>query len=71
MYDVVNSKFTQNKKLAEQLMATGEDDLVEGNDWGDRYWGVCRGVGKNKLGQILKRIRSELVVTDLLTYMCV
>lgn len=71
MYDVVNCKFSQNKKLAEQLMATGEEDLVEGNDWGDRYWGVCRGVGKNKLGQILKRIRSELVVTGLLTYMCV
>ena len=71
MYDVVNNKFMQNKKLAEQLMATGEEDLVEGNDWGDRYWGVCRGVGKNKLGQILKRVRSELVVTDLLTYMCV
>ena len=71
MYDVVNCKFTQNKKLAEQLIATGEEDLIEGNDWGDRYWGVCRGVGKNKLGQILKRVRSELVMTDLLTYMCV
>ena len=71
MYDVVNNKFMQNKKLAEQLIATGEEDLIEGNDWGDRYWGVCRGVGKNKLGQILKRVRSELVVTDLLTYMCV
>lgn len=71
MYDVVNCKFTQNKKLAQQLMATGEEDLIEGNDWGDRYWGVCRGVGKNKLGQILKRVRSELVVTDRLTYMYV
>ena len=71
MYDVVNCKFTQNKKLAEQLIATGEEDLIEENDWGDRYWGVCRGVGKNKLGQILKRVRSELVMTDLLTYMSV
>ena len=60
MFDVVYYKFIQNPKLAEQLVATGDEELVEGNDWNDRYWGVCRGVGQNKLGQILQRVRSEL-----------
>ena len=60
MFDVVYYKFIQNPKLAEQLVATGDEELIEGNDWNDRYWGVCRGVGQNKLGQILRRIRSEL-----------
>lgn len=60
MFDVVYYKFSQNKELAEQLIGTGDQELVEGNDWNDRYWGVCRGVGKNKLGQILQRVRSEL-----------
>ena len=60
MFDVVYYKFSQNKELAEQLIGTGDNELVEGNDWNDRYWGVCRGVGKNKLGQILQMVRSEL-----------
>jgi hypothetical protein len=33
--------------------------LVEGNTWNDRYWGVCRGVGQNKLGHLLMKLREE------------
>ncbi len=33
--------------------------LVEENDWGDRYWGVCGGVGENMLGRLLEQVRSE------------
>ena len=60
MFDVVALKFKQNPSLAEKLLKTGDEKLIEGNDWNDRYWGVCRGRGENKLGQILQRIRSEL-----------
>ena len=60
MFDIVWYKFVQNPELAKQLIATGDEELVEGNDWNDRYWGVCRGVGQNKLGKILQRVRSEL-----------
>ena len=60
MFDVVALKFKQNPSLAEKLLKTGDEELIEGNDWNDRYWGVCRGKGENKLGQILQRIRSEL-----------
>ena len=50
----------QDPALCEKLIATGDEELVEGNPWGDRYWGVCNGSGKNKLGKLLMKIRKEL-----------
>jgi ribA/ribD-fused uncharacterized protein len=32
-----------NPRLREKLLATGEAELVEGNWWEDRWWGVCYG----------------------------
>ena len=46
--------------LKKKLLATGEAVLVEGNTWGDRYWGVCEGVGENHLGRLLMKLRAEL-----------
>ena len=60
MYEIVKAKFTQNETLKERLLATGDSELVEGNDWNDKYWGVCNGYGKNMLGKILMRVRREL-----------
>ena len=60
MYEICKQKFLQNPELLERLIATGDAKLVEGNDWGDRYWGVCGGVGRNKLGKILMELRVEL-----------
>lgn len=60
MYQACKAKFTQNPDLAQKLIATGDAELVEGNTWGDRIWGVCDGVGENNLGKILMRIREEL-----------
>ena len=60
MYEVCRAKFMQHSDLKEQLLSTGSVQLVEGNDWNDREWGVCNGEGKNKLGKILMRIRGEL-----------
>lgn len=61
MYQVVYAKFDQNEDLKMKLLATGEQELIEGNTWGDTYWGVCQGRGKNMLGKILMRVRSELL----------
>ena len=60
MYDVCKQKFTENEDLKIKLLQTGLEPIVEGNTWGDTYWGKCKGVGQNKLGQILMRIRNEL-----------
>lgn len=60
MYEVCMAKFTQNPDLFSKLLATGNAELIEGNTWGDRVWGVCHGVGENHLGKILMRIRGEL-----------
>jgi ribA/ribD-fused uncharacterized protein len=60
MLQVVRAKFFQHPHLAKQLLATGYEELIEGNTWGDQYWGVCGGVGQNHLGQILMRVRAEL-----------
>ncbi len=46
--------------LAEKLLETGDQELVEGNWWGDTYWGVCKGTGQNKLGKSLMTVRAEL-----------
>jgi predicted NAD-dependent protein-ADP-ribosyltransferase YbiA (DUF1768 family) len=42
------------------LLETKDATLIEGNTWGDQYWGVCAGVGENHLGKLLMQIRSEL-----------
>jgi len=42
-----------------KLIDTGSVDLIEGNTWGDTYWGVCNGKGSNILGKLLMEIRSD------------
>lgn len=60
MYEVCKAKFEQNEDLKAKLLATEKEELVEGNTWGDTYWGKCNDKGKNQLGKILMRIRGEL-----------
>lgn len=59
MYDLVRQKF-QNPELARLLVKTGNEELVEVNNWKDHFWGVCGGQGLNHLGRILMMIRKEL-----------
>ena len=51
--------------LREALLNTQSAELVEGNTWHDCEWGICScsrcgGVGNNKLGKLLMKVRSEL-----------
>lgn len=48
-------------ELAARLLATGDDELVEGNTWGDTFWGQCPlGTGHNTLGKLLMEKRAAL-----------
>lgn len=61
MYDLLKQKF-RDPELRRKLLATGAHKLVEGNTWGDTYWGKCNGVGKNYLGKLLMYIRYNATV---------
>lgn len=59
MYKILKVKFNQ-EPFRTKLIETGDEELVEGNWWGDIYWGVCNGIGENNLGKLLMKIRDEL-----------
>lgn len=59
METAVRIKFT-DPELAAKLIATGDEELVEGNWWNDTFWGVCNGVGENHLGKILMKVRADI-----------
>lgn len=60
MYFLLQLKF-QNKELATKLKETSPHELIEGNTYGDIYWGQCPiGNGKNMLGKLLMVVRDEL-----------
>lgn len=59
MENLLRQKFRQ-PDFKRALLKTGDAELVEGNTWGDRFWGVCAGVGHNHLGKLLMKIREEL-----------
>lgn len=76
MEEGVWRKFHSHPRLAELLASTDDSVLVEGNRWGDKYWGACFEfdsgqeswssdgrlalVGKNRLGEILMSLRTRL-----------
>lgn len=60
MYNLCFKKFVYNADLRHALLETENEELVEGNYWGDTFWGVCRGEGENHLGKILMEIRESL-----------
>jgi len=43
MTEVVREKFEKNEDIRILLMNTGKAKLVEGNHWGDTFFGVCDG----------------------------
>lgn len=60
MYKICKAKFSQNEELKNKLLSTGDEHLEEGNTWGDRIWETVNGIGENRLGRILMKIRKEL-----------
>ena len=60
MRECIRRKFSHGSELAQKLIATGDAELIEGNNHGDRIWGVCDGEGKNLLGILLMEQRATL-----------
>jgi ribA/ribD-fused uncharacterized protein len=59
MRELLLQKF-EDPQLMGWLLDTGEEELVEGNTWGDTFWGVCGGAGLNHLGRLLMEVRALL-----------
>jgi len=57
MHSILISKFS-DIHLMDKLVATGNAELIEKNSWGDVFWGVCKGVGENRLGKLLMGLRN-------------
>lgn len=62
MREIIHSKFYDVRELGGKLINTGATMLIEGNDWGDKFWGRCfengKWVGMNTLGVILMEERG-------------
>lgn len=59
MLELIREKF-KDEELRQKLIDTGDEELVEGNNWNDTFWGKCSGVGENYLGKILMKVRDEI-----------
>jgi ribA/ribD-fused uncharacterized protein len=75
MRELLKKKFAPGTELAQKLLDTDDRDLIEGNTWGDRFWGMVKvnrttpwdgdrevpcWEGENHLGKLLMEIRDEL-----------
>lgn len=76
MYNININKFTQNPDLAKKLISTEGKVLIEGNYWGDDFWGMIKSKpkdpnsewkGKNHLGKTLMRVREAVSGFDGMT----
>ena len=70
MRSLLRQKFRPETDLARRLLETHTEVLVEGNNWGDRFFGMVQNSegaweGENWLGKLLMEIRDELVEIEL------
>jgi ribA/ribD-fused uncharacterized protein len=61
MEDLIRQKFNQ-EPYKTKLINTGDVEIQEGNNWGDKFWGVCikTKIGENNLGKLIMKIRKEI-----------
>ena len=72
MAEILADKFTRNSNLKQLLLETIPHQLVEEGWWHDNFWGTCTcgnkdgrhpqclRPGRNELGQILMRLRTNI-----------
>ena len=60
MTSLIDQKF-DDVVLAQKLKDTGDRPIIEGNTWGDTFWGQSPlGNGENNLGKIIMNKREKL-----------
>lgn len=65
MDELLRAKFSVGSNLEQRLWQTGDNHLIEGNYWHDRFWGQCFCArhdweGENHLGGLLMEIRADI-----------
>lgn len=58
---ILRVKFAYGTTWADKLLATGDEEIVEFNNWSDEFfgWDIRTKRGENHLGKILMEIRSS------------
>lgn len=70
MTTLVARKFMRHEDLKRKLVSTGDAVLIEGNNWGDTFWGMCpepstgKLIGSNRLGVILTTVREVIILAQ-------
>ena len=59
-YGYIDLKF-KNIELAEKLIDLPDDKIIEFNNWGDRFFGICNGEGLDHLGKILRAKKQQII----------
>lgn len=63
MEGLLIQKYNQ-EPYQELLLATGNQNIQEGNNWNDTFWGVdlknSPNIGENHLGRLIMNIRTQL-----------
>lgn len=63
MYELLKIKFN-NEPYKSLLLDTSNQNIVEGNNWNDTFWGVdintTPNYGENHLGRLIMKVRDEL-----------
>jgi ribA/ribD-fused uncharacterized protein len=64
MFTILLVKFS-DPELRDKLLATDGEELIEGNNWHDNFWGACECIEcqyiekLNKLGILLMEVRDQ------------
>ena len=63
MKNLLTQKFS-DERFRSLLLATGDTYIIEGNTWGDTFWGVdmYSSEGENILGKMIMEIRSSMQI---------
>lgn len=69
MKECLHAKF-KREPLRSMLLDTGLRELIEGNTWGDKYWGMDLDtrVGQNHLGRLLMEVRAEIAAEPIASH---